>query len=56
MIKSDHFDKIVLFRYGNFYETYYNDAIICHKELDLAWVGSNMNVGFPIKSLDKYAY
>ena len=53
-IKQNHMDKIVLYRLGRFYETYYDDAVICHKELDLAWVGEKMNVGFPEKSLDYY--
>lgn len=55
-IKADHFDTIVLFKYGKFYETYYEDAIVLHKELDLSWVGKKLNVGFPDRSLDRYAF
>lgn len=55
-IKSDNYDKIVLFKLGKFYEIFYEDALICHKELDLSWMGKAMSVGFPEKTLDRYAY
>jgi len=55
-IKSENYDKIVLFKLGKFYEIFYEDALICHQELDLSWMGKSMSVGFPEKTLDKYAY
>lgn len=59
-IKSQHFEKILLFKLGKFYEIFYDDAIICHKVLDLAWMCTNfkkklkVHVGFPEKTLEKY--
>ena len=29
-VKSKHFDKIVFFKMGKFYEVFYDDAEICH--------------------------
>lgn len=59
-IKSVHFEKILFFKLGKFYEIFYDDAIICHKLLDLAWMCNNfkkkqkLHVGFPEKTLEKY--
>ena len=55
--KSQHYDKIVCFKLGKFYEIFYEDAILCHKFLDLNWMGakSKLHVGFPEVSLAKYA-
>jgi len=53
-IKQNNMDKIVLFRRGLFYEAFNEDAIICHKYLDLNWTGV-YHVGFPDKVLEKYA-
>eukprot|EP00916_Digyalum_oweni_P023307 GHVL01038711.1.p1 GENE.GHVL01038711.1~~GHVL01038711.1.p1 ORF type:complete len:1149 (-),score=242.96 GHVL01038711.1:13-3459(-) len=52
-IKSDHFDKVVLFKLGKFYEMVYFDAIIGNKVLDLKWMGHSVkpHVGFPESSL-----
>ena len=50
-----HYDKIVCFQFGNFYETFFEDAIICHKHLDLNWMGAvkKLKIGFPEVSLTK---
>lgn len=55
--KSLHYDKIVCFKLGKFFEIFYEDAIVCHKYLDLNWMGakSKLHVGFPEVSLGKYA-
>lgn len=55
-IKMNHYDKILFFKLGKFYEIFYNDAVICHKLLDLNWIPplSKLHVGFPEVSLDKY--
>lgn len=55
-IKEVNFDKIIFFKLGKFYEIFYSDAIICNKELDLAWMAKDkkLHVGFPEKMLDKY--
>ena len=55
-IKSQNNDKIILFKIGKFYELFFEDAMTCHKELDLNWMGNKMSVGFPEKTLDAYAY
>ena len=55
-IKSGHYDKIILFKLGKFYEIFFEDAISCHKILDLRWMGGGkkLHVGFPEKVLNKY--
>ena len=55
-IKAQMYDKICLFKLGKFYEIFFNDAIICHKLLDLAWMHEvkRLHVGFPEKLLDDY--
>ena len=35
-IKRDHPDSILFFRLGDFYEMFYNDAVVASEELDLA--------------------
>jgi len=46
---------IFLVSKGKFYELFYEDALIAHKELDLNWMGKKMHNGFPEKALDKMA-
>lgn len=55
-VKSQNFDKIIFFKLGKFYEIFYEDAILCHKELDLQWMNCSkkLHVGFPEKMLEKY--
>ena len=55
-IKEKNYDKIIFFKLGKFYEIFYNDAILCNRELDLAWMklDKKLHVGFPEKMLDKY--
>ncbi|CAG9323485.1 unnamed protein product [Blepharisma stoltei] len=57
-IKSQHYDKIVLFKLGKFYELFYQDAIIAQQILELKWMGNDRkkaHVGFPEKVLEKNA-
>ena len=56
-IKAQHFDKILLFKLGKFYEIFYDDAVICQKLLDLNWMGGakKLHVGFPEKALMKFS-
>ena len=42
-IKEQHPDKLLLFRMGDFYETFYNDAKICAKVLDIALTTRDKN-------------
>ena len=54
-IKKDNNEKILFFKLGKFYEIFYNDAVICHRILDLNWMGARkLHVGFPEKALTKY--
>ncbi|CAI2371577.1 unnamed protein product [Moneuplotes crassus] len=54
-IKCQHYDKILLFKIGKFYEMYDEDAIIAVRLLDLHWMKNTkkLHVGFPEKTLDK---
>nr|WP_138159413.1 DNA mismatch repair protein MutS [Peptoniphilus catoniae] len=59
-IKKEHKDKILLFRLGDFYEMFFEDALIVSKELDLtltkrASSGSNTPMcGFPYHVAQSY--
>ena len=55
--KREHYDKVICFKLGKFFEIFLEDAIICKRVLDLNWMGdkSNLHVGFPESSLGKYA-
>ena len=59
-IKAKHADNILLFRVGDFYETFGNDAIIASKILDIVLTkrangSSNIELaGFPHHSLQTY--
>eukprot|EP00698_Gefionella_okellyi_P003683 TRINITY_DN13445_c0_g1_i1.p1 TRINITY_DN13445_c0_g1~~TRINITY_DN13445_c0_g1_i1.p1 ORF type:complete len:1151 (+),score=299.87 TRINITY_DN13445_c0_g1_i1:80-3532(+) len=56
-IKRTHFDTVVFFKKGKFYELYESDAHIGHKELDLKMTDRvNMNMaGVPENSFDHWA-
>lgn len=56
ILKSENYDKILLFKIGKFYEIFYEDAIIGNRHLNLNWMGSikKYHVGFPEKALNKY--
>ncbi len=60
-IKHQHPDKIVLFRMGDFYETFFDDAKLCAKILNITLTSRNKNkenavplAGFPYHSLSSY--
>ena len=40
-IKEKYSDTIVFFRLGDFYEMFFEDAIVCSRELELALTGKN---------------
>lgn len=57
-IKENHKDKILLFRLGDFYEVFHDDAIEVAQKLNIALTqrhGSPM-CGFPYHALEQYAY
>ena len=43
-IKEDNKDAIVMFRLGDFYEMFFDDAVIASKALELALTGKNAGV------------
>lgn len=54
-------DAVLLFRMGDFYETFYDDAILCSKVLGIALTSRNKNdenpiplAGIPFHALDSY--
>lgn len=60
-VKKQHADCILFFRIGDFYETFFEDAKICHKVLDLILTSKNKDsehpipmAGIPHHSVDKY--
>ncbi|KAF7456796.1 putative DNA mismatch repair protein MSH6 [Cryptosporidium felis] len=55
--KREHFDKLLFFKMGKFYELFYIDACICQKHCDLRWTSSDSkpHVGFPETALNAYA-
>ncbi len=60
-IKEDNKDAIVMFRLGDFYEMFFDDAVIASKALELALTGKNAGVkervpmcGVPFHSVSGY--
>ncbi|MCK9330591.1 MAG: DNA mismatch repair protein MutS [Candidatus Cloacimonetes bacterium] len=60
-VKNQHPDKIILFRMGDFYETFYEDAKIASKILGITLTSRNKATedapplaGFPYHALDTY--
>ena len=43
-IKEENQDSIVMFRLGDFYEMFFDDAILVSKELEIALTGKNARV------------
>jgi DNA mismatch repair protein MSH6 len=56
-IKSKNFDKIIFYRYGNYYALFYQDAMESSKILDLCNITTRNNrltiTGFPISQLQE---
>lgn len=60
-IKEKYSDTIVFFRLGDFYEMFFEDAIVCSRELELALTGKNAGLeervpmcGIPFHSYASY--
>ena len=60
-IKEQHQDEILMFRLGDFYEMFFDDAIIASKELELVLTGRDCGLaerapmcGVPFHSCDNY--
>ena len=60
-IKKEHEDSILFFRLGDFYEMFYDDAVLVSKELDLVLTGKQCGeeekapmCGVPYHSADTY--
>ncbi|KAL7066629.1 MutS domain-containing III family protein [Cryptosporidium serpentis] len=56
-LKKDHFDKLVFFKIGKFYELFYIDACLSQRLCDLRWMSGDgkPHVGFPEAALHAYA-
>ena len=55
-IKKQHKDEILFFRLGDFYEMFYDDAILASKELELTLTGVLKNYGCLISPYGAMAY
>lgn len=60
-IKRQHQDVVLLYRLGDFYETFFEDAVTMSRELELTLTGRDCGVlgriplaGVPAKSIDNY--
>ncbi len=60
-IKKQHPDKLLFFRLGDFYEMFYDDAIVASKELELTLTGRDCGqaerapmCGVPFHSYESY--
>ena len=60
-VKHKHPDKLILFRMGDFYETFFEDARQASKILNITLTTRNKNdadpvplAGFPYHALDNY--
>lgn len=60
-IKKQHQDSILLYRLGDFYETFFEDAVLLSRELELTLTGRDAGAlgriplaGVPAKSIDGY--
>jgi DNA mismatch repair protein MSH6 len=55
-IKKKYADVVIAFKMGKFYELFEEDALLGHRELDLAFMGKGApHAGFPEAALPKYA-
>ncbi|MDD4584787.1 MAG: DNA mismatch repair protein MutS, partial [Bacilli bacterium] len=60
-IKENYQDTLILFRLGDFYELFFDDAVIASKELELVLTGRDAGVkdrvpmcGVPYHAIDSY--
>lgn len=60
-VKNQHMDAIVFYRLGDFYEMFFDDALIASKELEITLTGKNCGLeerapmcGVPYHSVDGY--
>ena len=61
-VKKEYEDYIIFYRIGDFYEMFFDDAILASKELELALTGKDAGVkervpmcGVPAKAYEAYA-
>ena len=55
-IKSNHYDKIIFFKMGKFYELFHQDAVVAVNELDILYMrGEYAHAGFPEISFGRYS-
>ena len=56
LFKSDHYDKILFFKMGKFYELFHMDALIGVERCGLTFMKNkeNAHAGFPEKAFERY--
>lgn len=55
-MKSKHYDTLLFFKMGKFYEVYHMDALIAVKELGIILMkGDHAHCGFPERGFSKYS-
>ena len=56
VFKTNHFDTVLFFKMGKFYELFHMDAVIAVNELQIAYMkGELAHAGFPEKAYKRYA-
>ena len=62
-MKSEHKDCILLYRLGDFYEMFFDDAILVSRELELTLTGKDCGLkerapmcGVPYHAVDQYIH
>ena len=60
-IKKEHPGAVLLYRMGDFYETFFEDAVLLSRELEITLTGRECGklgriplAGVPVKSLESY--
>ena len=60
-MKDEHLDQILMFRLGDFYEMFFDDALTASKELEITLTGKNCGLeerapmcGVPYHAVDGY--
>ena len=55
-IKEDYPDSLVFFRLGDFYEMFFNDAIVASRELEIVLTDVDLKFIFQSYSFSKYEF
>ena len=55
-IKKDYQEYLVFYRMGDFYELFYDDAVVASKELDLVLTSRSKDMNVPMCGVPFHAY